>query len=86
MSAAFAVRVPSDKSCYSCVSSRTCAAGKRTDCMPCTTVILQELFMQILFQGPHVKMGVYRGRPTGVSPHVTTGRADYFGPFVNRCA
>ncbi len=29
-------------------------------------------------------MGVYRGRPTGVSPHVTTGRADYFGPFVNR--
>lgn len=40
--------------------------------------------MQILFQGPHVKMGIYRGRPTGVSPHVTTGRADYFGPFVNR--
>ena len=29
-------------------------------------------------------MGIYRGRPTGVSPHVTTGRADYFGPFVNR--
>ena len=42
--------------------------------------------VQILFQGPHVKMGVYRGRPTGVSPHVTTGRADYFGPFVNRFA
>lgn len=42
-------------------------------------------YLQILFQGPHVKMGVYRGRPTGVSPHVTTGRADYFGPFVNRC-
>ncbi|DBA86983.1 TPA: hypothetical protein ACH3X2_000365 [Trebouxia sp. C0005] len=41
---------------------------------------------RILFQGPHVKMGVYRGRPTGVSPHVTTGRADYFGPFVNRTA
>ena len=33
-----------------------------------------------------MKMGVYRGRPTGVSPHVTTGRADYFGPFVNRFA
>lgn len=48
------------------------------------TQTLGLLSLQILFQGPHVKMGIYRGRPTGVSPHVTTGRADYFGPFVNR--
>ena len=53
-----------------------------TNCAQCSLCLLWD--MQILFQGPHVKMGVYRGRPTGVSPHVTTGRADYFGPFVNR--
>ncbi len=53
-------------------------------CAQCSPCLLWD--MQILFQGPHVKMGVYRGRPTGVSPHVTTGRADYFGPFVNRFA
>lgn len=52
------------------------------NCAQCSLCLLRD--MQILFQGPHVKMGVYRGRPTGVSPHVTTGRADYFGPFVNR--
>lgn len=31
-------------------------------------------------------MGVYSGMPTRVMPHTTTGRADYFGPMVNRAA
>jgi len=38
----------------------------------------------VLFLGPRVKMGIYEGRPTRICPHTTTGRADYFGPFVNR--
>ena len=39
---------------------------------------------QMLFHGPRVRMGVYEGVPTRVCPHTTTGRADYFGPLVNR--
>lgn len=39
---------------------------------------------QMLFQGPRVKMGLYEGVPTRVCPHTTSGRADYFGPLVNR--
>ena len=39
---------------------------------------------QKLFQGPRVKMGIYEGFPTRVCPHTTSGRADYFGPVVNR--
>ena len=39
---------------------------------------------QVLFLGPRVKMGIYEGRPNRICPHTTTGRADYFGPFVNR--
>ena len=39
---------------------------------------------QVLFMGPRVKMGIYEGRPNRICPHTTTGRADYFGPFVNR--
>ena len=38
----------------------------------------------VLFMGPRVKMGIYEGQPTRICPHTTTGRADYFGPFVNR--
>eukprot|EP00798_Chlamydomonas_sp_ICE-L_P017494 gene17494-23802_t len=38
------------------------------------------------FSGPSVNMGVYTGVPTKVTPHSTTGRADYFGPLVNRAA
>eukprot|EP00798_Chlamydomonas_sp_ICE-L_P019469 gene19469-26129_t len=37
-----------------------------------------------LFSGPCVNMGVYTGVPTKVTPHSTTGRADYFGPLVNK--
>ena len=40
---------------------------------------------EVLFVGPRVKMGIYEGRPNRICPHTTTGRADYFGPFVNRC-
>lgn len=40
---------------------------------------------QVLFNGPRVKMGIYEGIPTRVCPHSTSGRADYFGPLVNRC-
>ena len=40
----------------------------------------------VVFRGPRVKMGLYRGAPTRVMPHSRTGRADYFGPLVNRAA
>jgi hypothetical protein len=40
----------------------------------------------VVFQGPKVKMGIYSGLPTRALPHNTTGRADYFGPLVNRAA
>ena len=39
---------------------------------------------ELLFSGVRVKMGVYEGVPTKLMPHTTTGRADYFGPLVNR--
>jgi hypothetical protein len=39
----------------------------------------------VVFRGPRVKMGLYRGVPARVVPH-NTGRADYFGPLVNRAA
>ncbi|WIA33706.1 hypothetical protein OEZ86_006824 [Tetradesmus obliquus] len=38
------------------------------------------------FRGPRVRIGLYRGIPTRVVPHTTTGRADYFGCLVNRAA
>jgi class 3 adenylate cyclase len=38
------------------------------------------------FRGPRVRVGLYRGVPTRVVPHTTTGRADYFGCLVNRAA
>lgn len=38
----------------------------------------------ILWYGPRVRMGMYEGEPTCVVPHATSGRADYFGPMVNR--
>ena len=38
----------------------------------------------LIWYGPRVKMGMYEGRPTNIMPHTTSGRADYFGPLVNR--
>ena len=40
----------------------------------------------ILWYGPRVRMGLYEAEPTRVVPHSTSGRADYFGPLVNRYA
>ena len=40
----------------------------------------------LLRYGPRVRMGVYEGVPTSVRPHTTSGRCDYWGPFVNRAA
>lgn len=40
----------------------------------------------LLFRGPRVKTGVYQGQPRSITPHSTTGRADYWGPLVNRAA
>ena len=39
----------------------------------------------ILWYGPRVRMGMYEGEPTRIVPHTTSGRADYFGPLLNRC-
>ncbi len=33
----------------------------------------------------NVKVGINSGRFTTMGPHKVTGRADYFGPIVNRC-
>lgn len=37
-------------------------------------------------RGPRVNVGVYEGVPSMVVPHPSLGRADYFGPLVNRAA
>lgn len=39
----------------------------------------------IVWNGPRVRMGLSEGQPVRVTPHTTSGRADYFGPVVNRC-
>ncbi|CAG9461611.1 unnamed protein product [Pedinophyceae sp. YPF-701] len=36
--------------------------------------------------GLRVRIGVCEGKPLRVMPHPATGRADYFGPLVNRAA
>ena len=41
---------------------------------------------RLIWYGPRVKMGMYEGVPTNIMPHATSGRADYFGPLVNRHA
>ena len=41
---------------------------------------------RLIWCGPRVRMGMCQGTPTSVNPHRTSGRADYWGPFVNRCA
>eukprot|EP00163_Fabomonas_tropica_P030287 TRINITY_DN677_c0_g1_i17.p1 TRINITY_DN677_c0_g1~~TRINITY_DN677_c0_g1_i17.p1 ORF type:complete len:1054 (-),score=192.45 TRINITY_DN677_c0_g1_i17:1867-5028(-) len=40
----------------------------------------------MLFKGARMKMGVLTGKPDECKPHNVTGRLDYFGPIVNRCA
>ena len=47
----------------------------------CGRVVEQE---NLIWNGPKIRMGMYEGEPTRVIPHTTSGRADYFGPFVNR--
>lgn len=39
---------------------------------------------RLVWYGPRVRMGMYEDAPTAVMPHSTSGRADYFGPLVNR--
>eukprot|EP00775_Hariotina_reticulata_P012686 gene12686-12816_t len=38
------------------------------------------------FRGPRVRIGLYKGVPARITPHSSTGRADYFGQLVNRAA
>ncbi|GFH18457.1 guanylate cyclase domain-containing protein [Haematococcus lacustris] len=52
----------------------------------CATSLSTEQPGLLLFHGPRVKVGLYQGTPVKVVPHSTTGRADYFGPLVNRAA
>lgn len=40
----------------------------------------------LVWSGLRAKCGVFEGTPTSIEPHRTTGRADYFGPLVNRAA
>ena len=53
-------------------------------CKPCCKPIQSQ--HGLLRYGPRVRMGVYEGVPTSVRPHSTSGRCDYWGPFVNRAA
>merc|ERR1711924_569841 len=46
----------------------------------------QQLGLTLVWRGLRAKCGVYEDVPTSVEPHKTTGRADYFGPLVNRAA
>ena len=39
---------------------------------------------QLINFGPRVRIGMCEGNPTMVMPHSTSGRCDYWGPFVNR--
>lgn len=41
---------------------------------------------QVLWCGLRACMGIFQGTPVAVCPHRSTGRADYFGTFVNRAA
>ena len=39
---------------------------------------------EMIWNGPRVRMGICEGSPESLSPHKTSGRADYFGKVVNR--
>ncbi|WIA17584.1 hypothetical protein OEZ85_014409 [Tetradesmus obliquus] len=41
---------------------------------------------ELLFRGIRARVGIYKGSITRIIPHRATGRADYFGPPVNRAA
>ena len=41
---------------------------------------------ELLYFGPRVRIGMCEGVPTMVMPHTTSGRADFWGSFVNRRA
>lgn len=41
--------------------------------------------MEVVWVGPRARMGICEAIPNRVVPHTTSGRADYFGPLVNRC-
>jgi class 3 adenylate cyclase len=41
---------------------------------------------ELLYRGVRARVGIYKGEITRIIPHRATGRADYFGPPVNRAA
>eukprot|EP00775_Hariotina_reticulata_P007075 gene7075-7288_t len=41
---------------------------------------------ELLYRGIRARVGIYKGDVTRIIPHRATGRADYFGPPVNRAA
>lgn len=41
--------------------------------------------MEVVWVGPRARMGICEAIANRVVPHTTSGRADYFGPLVNRC-
>lgn len=52
-------------------------------CLPGCGVMMdgQDRFM---WRGPRIRMGICQDVPQAIMPHPTSGRADYFGGFVNR--
>lgn len=52
-------------------------------CLPNCGITMDDC-MQYLWRGPRVRMGMCEGAPQCISPHGSSGRADYFGSMVNR--
>jgi hypothetical protein len=54
------------------------------DTLEATKLVMED--GHVLRRGVRAKVGICADQPTNVALHTATGRADYFGPFVNRCA
>ena len=52
-------------------------------CLPGCGVVMDD-DLQYLWRGPRVRAGLCQGVPQRVTPHSTSGRADYWGSLVNR--
>ncbi|GAX81538.1 hypothetical protein CEUSTIGMA_g8966.t1 [Chlamydomonas eustigma] len=54
--------------------------------MDAASEVLDQDLQKVLLRGLRCRVGVFRGTVDRVTPHVKSGRADYFGQPVNRAA
>ena len=64
----------------------TAAYSDEILCLPNCGVVMDPSGLFYTWRGPRVRMGVCHGTPQAIMPHSSSGRADYFGAAVNRCA